>query len=358
MSKENNPFAGFEVTSDLSHEEELLLNEDEKLENKNSDEITDSSIESELDELEDFFETIEKPKSTSKSQKLKEDFEDEDESETSSSENEIEIITGDKPLGSLIKDLYTLGVYESDDKQIVLETEDDIIHFLQKSQEKKASQIFESWKSNLDDVSQSFLTHLQTGGNPHDFLELVGSFNKLPVLDSKESKVSFLKTIYREKNLQDREINSIINSLTDDDIDDQANEYYVSKENEFKTRIQEEADLRAQNELKRQQLEIQKFESIKKELSTSKDVYGFTITKTDKDKLLDFIYKPINDNNQSQLNVKLLEALDDPKKLLAIAKVLSNDFDFSELEPKIKNKLVNDSKNKISKFTNYNSKFI
>lgn len=221
--------------------------------------------------------------------------------------------------------------------------EDTFKDLLEQDYEEEVGARIELWATQeLDDDAQAFIKFKKNGGKTSDFFKAYSNTS------------GNLKGDIEDENFQDRVIRKQLSDegWDKDEIEDRLE--YFSKTDKKKSiaekyysKMEEKAEKQAsrlvkqQEELKRQQLEdkIEFTNTIKNSLNSLQEVKGLRITAKDKSNLFTFITKEnqkVNGRNLTGFQKAYIEAVQDPEKLLAIAKLLQSDFDMSDFEKKAK----------------------
>ena len=199
----------------------------------------------------------------------------------------------------------------------------------------------------LDDDAQACIRFKKNGGRTSDFFKAYGTSTASLKGDIEDE--SFQDKVIR-KQLQDEgwdreEIEDRLEYWTKSDKKKSIAEKYYSK---IAEKAQKEAELvlKKQEEYKKQQLQdkLNFNEAVKDSLNSFQEVKGLKITAKDKSSLFTFMTKEQNVNGRSLTGFQraYIEAVQDPEKLLALAKLFQTDFDMSDFEKKAK---LNVSKN-------------
>jgi len=231
----------------------------------------------------------------------------------------------------------------------------------------KVSEALDSYADDLGNDGKQLIKFLKEGGTISQFLNTYQKEAALPVqsVDSEEDQEKFLRFyLTNEEGMTAEEAKETVDDLKDLGKLDKNAERYFSLYSR-KVDKERQAILERQEEYKRTQEEQSREfkKNVVEVINNTSDLNGFKLNRKNKDSLLNFITRPTvktENGYVSQLQVKMSEALSDPKKLVIMAKLLQSDFDFSDItktvESKVSNK-VKDSLNNMRKTkSNYKDK--
>ena len=201
----------------------------------------------------------------------------------------------------------------------------------------------------LDDTRKGIIKFIANGGDLSQLSSVVGNKDISAFDISKESdQVRLVKKYLTESDFGDAdEIEAQVQFLKDrGTLEKQAKKFYEKEE--AKTKKQEQALLEQQQQAK-EEAKIKAREFKKKLVNTieeNPEINDFTFSRKDKD-LPDYIndatIKLENGKTMSPFYKDLYGVMQDPKKLVLLAKIVRSDFDFSN----IKNKVVTTTTKKI-----------
>lgn len=288
-------------------------------------------------------------KKQSEPEKEVDNFFDEDDENNESSEKQS------LSYSTLYKNLKQKGVIS-----IEVEDENDIdeetfIEIQEEEIEARMDETIKSFMDELDDDAKAFLRFKREGGETSDFFKIYNELGKIPTPASDEkSQIKFLEYYY--SNFED---------LDEDDIEDKiewlketgkvskyAEKYYDNIEEQIKVR--QEETVRRQQEMQKQQEEQRKqyVKDLKNLIEDNGQIKDWSLTSKDKKDLHGYMTKAavkIGENNfLTQFQNDLQQAFKDKEKTVLLAKLLSNDFDLSDLKEKAKTELVRETKSKLS----------
>lgn len=294
-----------------------------------------------------------------------------DEGEIKSKEKESVIAEDDEDFyTNLATELKEKGIFDNieipKDKKL---TEEEFFELQDAEIEARVGETMEAFVEDLDDDAKAFIKHKKKGGSTRDFIETYyGSGIDYDNFDSDdEEQVDSLNRFYV----------STVEGLKGDDLEDRLQGLKDSgkaktKSIEWAAKLQKiEAKNKEELAAKVNEANQTKIDNAKKfnaalidTLDKVSTVGNFTISKEDKKKLATFMTKPTvkvgKDHYVPALQVKLASILN-PKnkesreKLIVLAKLVENDFDISDIIPKVEtaivrkaNKLLQRSKRSIS----------
>lgn len=206
----------------------------------------------------------------------------------------------------------------------------------------RANGVVENLMTTLDDDAASFLKFKSNGGDTRDFFKLYGEVSEIPVpdVDSEENQEAFLRYYYSlDEDLDLEDIDDRIVTYSEKNtLEKYAKKHFEKLEHEYA--VQKQTLLKQQEEAKKQQIEHQrKFQNnLKTIINTEKQIGDLVIDPKKDSSLVDFITKPIFDKetklSATSFQTKIGEIFNDEKKLILLAKLVQNDFDFSSVKKK------------------------
>jgi len=231
----------------------------------------------------------------------------------------------------------------------------------------KVSEALDSYADDLGNDGKQLIKFLKEGGTISQFLNTYQKEAALPVqsVDSEEDQEKFLRFyLTNEEGMTAEEAKETVDDLKDLGKLDKNAERYFSL---YSRKVEKERQtiLERQEEYKRTQEEQSREfkKNVVEVINNTSDLNGFKLNQKNKDSLLNFITRPTVKTESgyvSQLQVKMSEALSDPKKLVIMAKLLQSDFDFSDItktvESKVSNKVKDGLNNMRKTKSNYKDK--
>lgn len=199
----------------------------------------------------------------------------------------------------------------------------------------------EEFKSKLiNPTSAKFLEFLEAGGNPDEYIQKSSEIPDYANMDLEDTNT--LKNLIAD--------HLHIQGYEKEDIEAQLAEYEeIGSLAKHATTAQKYLVKHAEKELanitKQQQLaEAERIKALQKEEEEARDyiynkkIRGFKLTKTEGDKLYDYIFKPVKKEDGKILTQNLLE--DDIETKLAIALFKMRKFSFDDIENKAESKVA------------------
>ena len=299
-------------------------------------------------------ETIEELEETEEKQPVFESFSN-DKTEESSEPNKEITKDSKKPLGRpKVEAVNYVDQFNSFKSQGILKhmeleedvedlDEDTFKDLLEQDYEEEVGARIEQWAAQeLDEDAQAFIKFKKNGGRTSDFFKAFSN------------STGSLKGNIEDEKFQDKVIRK---QLTDegwdsDEIEDRL-EYFAKTDKKqtiaekYYSKMEEKAEkeaarvLKEQENLRRQQIEdkLEFSNTVKETLNSMQEVKGLKITPKDRSSLYTFITKEnqkVGNRTLTGFQKAYVEAVQDPEKLLAIAKLLQTDFDMSDFEKKAK----------------------
>lgn len=203
----------------------------------------------------------------------------------------------------------------------------------------------EDYKANVlkNPISVKFFEFLENGGNPDEFIERSSEIPDYANADLEDETT--LKNLiadhlhiqgYDKEDIDSligeyEEIGSLAKHATT------AQKYLVKYAEKEIDNLVKEQNL---NEERRIQALQQEAEVLKDAIYKSSDIGGFKLTKTERDKLYDYIMKPVKTENGKIYTQNTLEDSTEIKLALALYKMKK--FNFKDIENKVETKKVNE----------------
>lgn len=237
----------------------------------------------------------------------------------------------------LISILHKDGLLDVDQEE---ELEDDLDTFkkvIEQSTNKKAEALFNSIYQNLDEKNASALRFILEGGDVEEFTT---EFSGKPIdenfdISDTDNQKKIIRLWYKNQGVEDGEINEMIESFLDSDTllkqASLAKKNYTRQQRDL---VEKKIEAQKEQQAKRQQEIERSREEFKNKVLTQEKLKGFNLPKRDREKLYDYITKPV-DGKRSQSEIDSSEDVD---TLLLIEYLKMNKFDFSKLEKEVANK--------------------
>lgn len=239
------------------------------------------------------------------------------------------------------KDLKESGIFKHVEIDEGEEIDVDRLYELQQEEiETEVEARLQSWATDdLDEDAQAFIKFKIQGGNTADFFKTYQNNSQITLGDIEDENYQdqLIRYQLQKEGWDKDEIEDRLEYLTDSNKKSKfAEKYYSKLEKEIE---QEKQNLNKQAEEQRQKAKLQEEEfknSIKETLDSNTEIKGLKISDKDKGTILNFLTKKDQkiDNNTSITGFqrKLSEVFKDPNKIVLLAKLVNDDFDFSQLE--------------------------
>ena len=270
--------------------------------------------------------------------------------EEDSYENEVET-DEDSTFSPFVEELYNEGVLDFDENE---EYNDDIEGFAKIVDYTVSKKV----KDKLDSIPPTLREAIRIAEEGGDWLEIVDASSEVDYshvdMDDEDNY-----SILIEEYLQDQELDS-------DEIDEMIQSYRESNTlqkqakmaQKYLIRRREQSILEAtnrQNEAikakQRQAEEVQN--NIKSKILSLDEIAGFEISKKEKQNLIDYIFKPVNRQGETQVQVDM--KVDDTMSIKQ-AYLMMKKFDFSQVEKKAKTNTTRDFKKILNKYSETSKK--
>lgn len=273
------------------------------------------------------------------------EFMDSDEEKEIIEENQDKVVSSSV---DLFNSLRTYGLFKNIELEENEEIDDErIAELLEEDYELEVNQRVQDWATvKLDEEARAFISFKQNGGNTQDFFKMLQNSQ---ALDGDITDVDFQKKIIidhmRKEDLwTDDEILDRIDDLEESGkLEVAANKYYskykekLSKERENLIKQQEEAKIQALKEKRDYEL------GIRQAITDVKEIKGFRIHPKEKNGIYNFIIsesEQVGDRKVTGFQKAIVEVVQDPQKLILLAKLLKSDFDLSSFEKSVKSKEI------------------
>lgn len=240
----------------------------------------------------------------------------------------------------------------------------DLEEIYQKDYELEVEKRLKEWSSTQDKDFQDFIRFKINGGNTRDFLNHVSSTEDyLPEGNIEDENfqddIIRYQLAYRE-GWDAEEVEERLEQLTN-------NGKKANTAAKYYQRIEQEKELERERLLEEQ--ERRKYQAIQQEnefknnvsqvLQASSEINGYKIANKEKQGIYDFITKRSIRVNDTQavtgFQKKLAEALQDNKKVVLLAKMLMNDFNFKDFEKQVETKVTKQVKSNLENRTGLKS---
>lgn len=239
------------------------------------------------------------------------------------------------------KDLKETGIFKHVEIEEDEEIDADRLYELQQEEiEAEVGARLQAWANeDLDSDAQAFIKFKLQGGNTAEFFKTYQNNSEFELgdIEDEDYQDNLIRYQLQKEGWDKDEIEDRLEYLTDSNKKAKfAEKYYSKLEREIE---QEKQNLSRQAEEQRQRAKLQEEEfksSIKDILDTNSEIKGLKISEKDKGTILNFLTKKDQkiDNNTSVTGFqrKLSEVFKDPNKIVLLAKIVNDDFDFTSLE--------------------------
>ena len=279
--------------------------------------------------------------------------------ETLKSTEEDETKGVEKTSATSYKDLYTSlkssGILEveGEEDEAMEVTQDLLAERIEQSIEKR----FEESIKGLPGELKNIIKFVSNGGNFYDIVSnYTSSENLNPEVDMTDevNQERVLRAILEEEGKDDELIDSQIEFYKDSGkLESIANKYFDKWKEDREKEV--EAQVEQQRLAKQQAAQNQK--AFKKELTTfiseSESVKGLSINKKDAEELPDYISNTtvkLQDGRQiTPFYRDLFEAFKDKEKVVILAKLVKNGFDFGDIKKEVSTKQAREIKNELQR---------
>jgi len=309
-----------------------------------------------------------------KSEKSKEDLEDKDKDKDKKEKEEKDITFFGEPedpnapsdddtddekfFNVLAKGMKDKGVLSSVEipKDTDL-TEDDFVKLYEDEIDNRISETFEGFFEELDNDAKAFLRHKRDGGSTQSFFNVLKDSSNMPKGDLDD--ISFQKLVAKHylktvEELDPEDVDDKIEWLEETGKLEKYSEKYDKKLKAIDAKQKKTLEAQRKADLKAQEDSAKAFiKDIKTTLKETDNVMNFSITKSDKKELVNYITKPevkVGKNRYvTGLQDGLKKIMKDNKKLILLAKLIKSDFDTSSIETKAETKKTIEMKQKLSR---------
>lgn len=256
----------------------------------------------------------------------------------------------------LYKDLKDKKIFSFVDVDEDTDLDEDTFFELQEEEiNKRVESSLLNWaEKELDEDAKNLIKYVRNGGNTKDFLEIMNQTSDLPEGDINDTK--FQEKVIRfqleEEGWEEDEIEDRLEYLADNDRLEKTAKKYFDRIKE--TKEKEKEDLLKQAEINKKEVEKRKLaykQELKETLSEFDEVKGFKLSDKDKSNLFNFLtreeYRLQDGRVITGFQKKLSEVYQDKEKLILLAKLVNNDFDFSSIEKKATTKKIKEVKSNL-----------
>lgn len=265
-----------------------------------------------------------------------EDFETED--------TQIPAETSTSIYKDVYEDLKKIGAFKHTDIEGFENMDSEKFLELQAEEyEAEVSARINSWANEeLDDDAKAFIKFKREGGSTADFFNIYREVSDIPEGDIEDEKYQdeVIRYQLEQEGWDKDEIEDRLEYLTESG-------RKLNQAKKYEAKIKEDKEFEKQELLKRteqlnkaKKLQEENYKKeIKEVLDKTQDIKGFSISAQEKNSILNLLtkkeYKTPNNTLITGFQKKLAEVFQDSEKTILLAKLLNNDFDFSQFEKKI-----------------------
>ena len=314
-------------------------------ETKPTEVITPKKVKDESTEVEDTTEEVKPTEDTS--------FFDADDADE---EKETETTENPSFYEDVYKDLKEAGIFKHVELEEGEELDADRLYELQQEEiEAEVATRLETWATeDLDEDAKAFIKFKIQGGDTSEFFKTYSANSELGLGDISDENYQdkVIRTQLQKDGWDAEEIEDRLEYLTESGKKEKTAQKYFSKlekevelqKQTLETRVQED-------KIRVKQQEEQFKTSIKDILDTSTDIKGIKISDKDKGIILNLLTKKdqkVDDKRSvTGFQKKLSEVFNDPSKIVLLAKLVNDDFDFSAFEKSVVTKKTREVKKNI-----------
>lgn len=241
----------------------------------------------------------------------------------------------------IYRDLKDSGIFKHVELDEDEEIDADRLYELQQEEiEAEVGARLQAWANeDLDEDAQAFIKFKLEGGSTSEFFKTYQNSSEFSLgdIEDEDYQDNLIRHQLQKEGWDKDEIEDRLEYLTDTNRKAKfAEKYHIRLEKEIE---QEKRALREQMEEQKQRAKQQEEEfknNIKDILSTSSEIKGLKISDKDKSTILNFLTKKDQkvDGNivVTGFQRKLSEVFKDPNKIVLLAKIVNDDFDFSSIE--------------------------
>ncbi len=199
----------------------------------------------------------------------------------------------------------------------------------------------EEFKKNLiNPTSSKFIEFLEAGGNPDEYIQRSSEIPDYANADL-EDEVTLKNLIADHLHIQGYDKEDIESQLAEyEEIGSLAKHATTAQKYLVKYAEKELANItKQQQEAEAERVKVlQEEEAAARDIIFNKEIGGFKLPKTERDRLYDYIFKPVKKENGRILTQNLME--DDTETKIALAYYKMKKFNLKDLETKIETKVA------------------
>lgn len=219
-------------------------------------------------------------------------------------------------------------------------TNEELVSILDENSRKKARKMYEDeFLSRIqDEDAREYLNYVMQGGNSQDFfqqrinspvVDINGDIN-----DEKVQNKIISKYMSQFENMDEEEISEQIQMYSDAGKKEKYARMYLDRMRKYDEAQKEDLRKRAEYEEQQVQQNYQRvYNAYKSEIDATESVFGVKCDDSKRQRLMGMFFNPVkldDGNVATEFQIRLSNALNDPKKAIVLADMLFNDFDVSK----------------------------
>lgn len=244
---------------------------------------------------------------------------------------------------NLYQDLYAEmkegGIFQADLEEGVELDREKFIELQDLEIEARVDEALEGFMKELDEDGAAFIKFKKEGGSTADFLKAYGATSEIPEGDLDDEAYQEKVSRYYYKNVEELDSEDVEDRIEWLKTSGKLEKYAIKIDGDLKERDKKaKEDLQAQAKADAKTVEAKRKEfinTVQETLDNTDEIDNFKFSPKEKKELHSFITKPsvkIGTNLYvTPFQQKLRTALADKEKMLILAKLLSNDFDVSDV---------------------------
>jgi hypothetical protein len=271
-------------------------------------------------------------------------------------EEEIKAKELDSKWSDIYKELKTKGVLSIDVDDSEEIDYNKFVEIQEEEIETRLDEAIQDFMNELDDDAKAFLKFKREGGSTSEFFQMYQELSEVPepITGDIKSQERFLEYYY--KNYED---------LDDDDIEDKIewlkesgklSKYAAKFHEQIKEGYEEQkeklVEVQKQNALRQEEQKKVLIKDLKNLIDSNSSIKDWTLTQKDKKELHGYMTKPAiklqNSQYLTQFQNDLQEVFKNKEKMILLAKLISSDFDITDVKEKAKTEVIKDARNKIN----------
>lgn len=281
-------------------------------------------------------------------EKEKEVFFDEDEDEEVS-----QSATSYSSVYKLLKEKGVISVDVEDETEFNEETFAEVI---EQEIEAGLDETIKAFMDDLDDDAKAFLKFKKEGGDTRQFFKFYSEVSQIPTptIGDSKSEEKFLKYYYKAyEDLDDEDIEDKIEFLKETGkLSKYAQKYHENVEEEIEQNREEAIKKQQYYQLQQEEQRKQYVKELKGLIDDADNIKDWSITQKDKRVLHSYMTRAsvkVSENQYlTQFQNDLQQVFKDKEKTILLAKIISNDFDLTDLKEKAKTEIIRETKSKLT----------